>query len=268
MADSVASLQRYVTCKRRGGMERYFLDIQKQNRKVLPPEITELECADKLELINASHNPGLTIPDSFDFTRLKSLLLFNTSRCGLTEFARGLCDIPTLDLLELSYNNLQKFPASLASMQTLATLCLHGCNLDTIPACITTLPAILELYLHKNKLQQIPATLSRLDKLRRLVLSHNQFATFPNLVCLEDNSPATFSPKNLKSLDLSHNQLAAFPEVVFDIPSLAHLALNDNKIISLPDSSQFRAKLEGIKYITGLEEISTTTASNKAASSK
>ena len=57
-------------------------------------------------------------------------------------------------------------------------------------------------------------------------------------------------------LDLDGNQLTDFPEVVFDIPKLTDLSLNDNKITSLPDTSEFRAKLKRISYIEGLEHIS------------
>ena len=262
MADSVASLQNYVTYDE--DMEMLSLYIRKQNRKVLAPEMTELECADKLQWVNASRNPGLTIPDSFDFTRLKGLKYLNLSQCGLTEFVGGLCDLPKLETLVLSNNNVRKFPDSLAPLQNLISLCLDGCNLEMVPDCISMLPALKTLILIRNKLQQIPPTFYKLAKLKVLNLAHNQFPAFPNSLCTESHRPAgSCVPKNLKSLHLSCNSLTAFPEVVFDMPLLTHLYLNGNKITSLPNCPEFRAKLEGIPCVIGLQHISKATRKSR-----
>ena len=219
MADNIDSLQKYL--KTSPNSECFFLYIRNQNRKVLAPEITELECVDKLQSIDASDNPGLTIPESFDFARLSDLRILTMSRCGLTEFVPGFCDLQELQTLILSCNNIQKFPDTLASMQNLISLRLDGCDLESVPACIFTLPAIKKLNLEKNKLEEVPETFSALKK--------------------------------LTMLNLSYNQITEFPEVVLELPSLCALHLIGTKITQVPDTAEFLKRVNRIKSVYGIE---------------
>ena len=168
----------------------------------LPPEILML--ADSLEILNLSNN-------------------------GLTDLPDWLPELKKLRVLFCSNNPFRHVPEILGQCGMLDMVGFKSCQIETVsPAALP--PQLRWLILTDNRLATVPPELGSRPRLQKLMLSGNHLTALP---------PELAQCLNLELLRLAVNQFDIFPDWLWNLPSLAWLAVAGNpctQISTSPDS--------------------------------
>ncbi|KAJ3267809.1 hypothetical protein HK104_005604 [Borealophlyctis nickersoniae] len=129
---------------------------------------------------------------------------------------------------------------------------------------------LLVLNVSHNELNRISHHVSSCTKLKALILNHNKIARIENLSTLQELTTIVLSDNKLTQIDgvgglqlleklsAAHNNIRSFP--ILTNPALRELRLNDNKIITIPESIRKLPSLEildlGNNLISHLTDLS------------
>ncbi|XP_061577410.1 leucine-rich repeat-containing protein 10 [Cololabis saira] len=169
------------------------------------------------------------------------------------------CVFDELVKLYLSDNNLSSLPPDLQGLRKLQLLALDFNRFEELPAAVCRLPELCILYLGNNRLHRLPRELSELKELNTLWLETNCFTNFPKVVCKLTNlktlhfgyNQICSLPKDLSHLEelrsiwLAGNLLTEYPPVLLEMPFLAVVDVDRNKIRYFP----------GLTHMPGLKLV-------------
>ena len=173
----------------------------------------------------------------------------NLSGQRIKKFPPEICQLSSLQILDLRNNQLSSVPAEISQLSSLQELYLGRNQLSSVPAEISQLSSLQRLSLNENQLSSIPAEISQLSSLQELYLRNNQLSSIPAEICqlsslqkldLSDNQLSSIPAEicqlsSLQKLDLRNNQLSSIPAEISQLSSLQYLELSDNQLSSLPE---------------------------------
>jgi len=139
--------------------------------------------------------------------------------------------------LDLHGNSLEKLPASIGLLKELKHLDLSGNELQLVPTSLGELSSLQTLNLNCNKLTSLPS-LEHLASLSRLDVSHNQLNELPEGI---------YELEHLAEIHASNNHITAISANVSKLASLKVLALNVNKMESVPAELSLCHKLKDLQ---------------------
>ncbi|XP_031754247.1 leucine-rich repeat and calponin homology domain-containing protein 4 [Xenopus tropicalis] len=164
------------------------------------------------ELPRSARNYDLT-----DITRA------DLSKNRLSEVPADICQLVSLESLNLYHNCLRFIPPALSNLQVLTHLNISRNLLPSLPPCICRLPLTV-LIASNNKLGALPEEIGTMTSLRQLDVSCNDLQALP---------PQMGSLGCLRDLNARRNQLSALPEELSELP-LIRLDLSCNRITHIP----------------------------------
>ncbi|MCH2023961.1 MAG: leucine-rich repeat domain-containing protein [Saprospiraceae bacterium] len=144
---------------------------------------------------------------------------------------------PTLEHLDLSYNNIVELGKELSRLVHLKHLDLSNNKLQSLPNSIATLKHLEVLILSNNQLSNFPEVISKLTKLKVLKLKGNNIKTVPTSIeklyqlelldlgfnAIRDLPLELGNLPLLKELICTSNHFSVFPEVLLEMEQLDHL---------------------------------------------
>ena len=236
------------------------IDFSGNGIRYLPSAIRQ--CG-RLEEIYLNRNDDLDIQrisDTLQF--LPRLKVLSVRECYLPALPSSLCELKSLEKLDVSGNRLSALPQNIGSLrnlrQLLAGYAVLGTRMNTLtslPLSFSQLTVLEELDLSGNQLAALPAGFSDLSALRSLNLSYNSFSQIPaDVFSLQRLTSVDFASNPLSELDsqiaqlqelrvlrlaahffLKPNQkLHVLPEAICSLKNLEVLDLSDHVIDSLP----------------------------------
>jgi Leucine-rich repeat (LRR) protein len=182
---------------------------------------------------SSSQSAELTKPieKMFEDAGLSGILTLRSRK--IKDFPAHLCakyDLSDLISADLSLNRLNELPACMCEIESLETLQLRSNCIQRLPSTIHLLKSLSFLDLSGNHIQSIPPTLFYL-RLKVLLLGGNKITTIPREIRQLENC--------LLELDLSYNSLIELPSDVTLLKSLRVLNLSNNELIDLPQEIGF-----------------------------
>ncbi|CAG0888012.1 unnamed protein product [Cyprideis torosa] len=215
--------------------ELLHLDLSDNHLESLPPQIRRLQ---NLKTLILSNNP-LTNYQFRQLGALKSLTtlhLANTNRT-LSNLPKDLVSLEHLQDLDLSENQLTRIPDGVYGLPKLKRFDLSENQLKELPTSIDLWTDLEVLDLSGNSLKALPTNICKLSKLRRLYLSYNEL-DFQGL-------PAGLGKLgSLEVFKASHNKIEMIPEGLCRCGRLRVLDLQDNCLVTLPDTIHLITDLE------------------------
>lgn len=220
-----------------GGLE--LLDLHNNALQTIPMGLRRLE---RLTTLNLSHNklenPALEVVAQIK--TLKELRLGNNSLTG--NVPASICDLPSLEVLDLQANKLLGLPEALRELVNLKVLNVSGNQLTALPMeAVQQLP-LIELDASSNALIMSLIPLggpSGHPTLQVLNAANNSLAAL------------TFSESmdmpHLRSLNVTNNHLTVLPAVTGWI-ELITLMTGDNKIAAFPEGFTSLRKLRNVNF--------------------
>jgi hypothetical protein len=145
-----------------------------------------------------------------------------------------ICSLQGIMRLHLTNNSLAQIPPGKKRDAMFSSLMQFLSSLE-----ITTMGRLIELNVAANRLSALPANFSQLATLKSIDLCRNLFTVFP---------PCLAQMQTLEMIDLSCNSLQRIA-ADFQWPNLAHLFLQNNKILSLPPA---------VSRLTALRDLNVT----------
>lgn len=157
-----------------------------------------------------------------------------------TDLIHRISSVKTVKRLDLSYNQMEKYPRKLCELETLESLNLTGNNLQEteFPIEIEKYQNLLELILDSNKLKNLPKSITKFKLLSRLSLKSNQINELKYLDSL----------KRLRELIVDANLLESLDETFKSLEKLEMLSISRNLLISLPPEL-FHTSLLNLKIL-------------------
>ncbi|KAM5126040.1 DISP complex protein LRCH3-like [Mantella aurantiaca] len=145
------------------------------------------------------------------------------SKNRFCEIPGELCQLVSLESLNLYHNCLRTLPPCISNLQALTYLNISRNLLTSLPPYLCRLPLTV-LIASNNKLNSIPEEVSALTNLRQLDISCNEIQSLP---------PQMGSLESLRELNVRRNQLTSLPEELSELP-LIRLDISCNRISHIP----------------------------------
>ncbi len=190
----------------------------KENKWAIKPEqakiLGELESLIKKDIPRVSKLTGEIVAVSVKDDEVEGLVLNN---CGLKALPEILCQLKSLETLDLSGNQLNELPNCFGNLESLQELDLSNNQLQTLPENFGNLKLLINLNFYFNHLENLPSSFKELEA--------------------------------LEILNLSFNQLTIFPETLLNLTSLQFIGLRNNQLTKL---STGLWKLKQLKDIQSL----------------
>ncbi|KAI7825752.1 hypothetical protein BC939DRAFT_125943 [Gamsiella multidivaricata] len=253
--DKVPSNVRYIS-------NLQILDVRGNRIKDL--EKAYLDEARKLDTLILQCNRLDSIPDTFQ--KFKYLRVINLSSNNFTRFPAILCQVLTLEELDLSFNDITEVPIDISTLVNLKKLLLYGNRIAPfLPKSMEKLTNLRKLDIRQNGILNLDA-LNDLPALQELLVDYNTNVVLnTSLGALVRASvvKCNMTDINLRGtgdtlifLDLSSNKLANLaPELFGHLRCLETLRLDNNSIISIPGT------------ISALKRLRTLSVANNSLSS-
>ncbi|CAL1533704.1 unnamed protein product [Lymnaea stagnalis] len=203
------------------------LIVSSNNMRALPPEIKLMNTLEKLDL---SRN-GIRCTSSTDFSglpqemaQLTNLTELCLSECNLAFVPPAVFKITCLKVLNLSRNKVNILLPDIGQLTNLVLLNVQQTNITSLPPEIAYCQELEELYLWGNSIETLPETLSEMPKLRVLALNYRSFC-------------GVVDPYMENLLKKGQIKSEHIPAVVFELPALQVLDLENTKLNTLPQVS-------------------------------
>ncbi|XP_068129987.1 leucine-rich repeat and calponin homology domain-containing protein 4 isoform X2 [Hyperolius riggenbachi] len=164
-----------------------------------------------------------SIPDRGRSHDLTDLTRADLSKNRFAEVPAELCQLVSLESLNLYHNCLRALPPCLANLQALTYLNISRNLVSSLPPYLCRLPLTV-LIASNNKLNAIPEEVGAMTGLRQLDLSCNEIQSLP---------PQMGSLESLRELNVRRNQLTSLPEELSELP-LIRLDISCNHISRIP----------------------------------
>ncbi|PYI12080.1 leucine-rich repeat protein [Aspergillus sclerotiicarbonarius CBS 121057] len=218
-----------------GGLE--LLDLHGNMLKSLPMGFRRLQ---RLHTLNLSNN-NLTMDDLcvvMDMVSLRDLKLARNRLQGMLTPDIG--RLSNLEILELHENSLTDLPQDLGELASLRVLNVGNNELNSLPFEALHLLPLKELHAPRNKLKDtlLPASVRKFETLRILDVASNA------LVRLSDHE--SLELPNLQTLAINTNRIQTLPDVS-SWQALLTLSAEDNSISDLPHG------LTGLKSVRNVD---------------
>ncbi|XP_023687535.1 leucine-rich repeat and calponin homology domain-containing protein 1 isoform X2 [Paramormyrops kingsleyae] len=158
------------------------------------------------------------------------------SRNRLTDIPMEVCQLVSLETLNLYHNCVKTIPDAIVNLQTLTSLNLSRNQLSALPACVCGLP-LRVLNASNNKLGSLPEALGQLSGLMELDVSCNELTALPRHIG---------RLKALRELNVRRNQLCILPEDLAELP-LVKFDFSCNKVSSIPICYRKMVQLQSLQ---------------------
>lgn len=190
------------------------------------PSLEELEISsDSFMAINITK---INVP------KLKKIKIYG----HLRELPEKICDISSLNDLNLIFNDIEYLPKSISKLQNLEVINLDHNKLKQLPDEFCNLQNLKQLLVSENYITNLPECIGKLSNLNILSADLNDIKVIPRSIgnCSE-----------LESLILDGNFLQTLPEEISKLNKLKILRLCKNNISELPKSINELEKLEKLE---------------------
>ncbi|KAN0064637.1 cysteinyl-tRNA synthetase [Thecaphora frezii] len=236
------------------------LDVS--NNRIAELAHISLDSIPELMSLKVQNNRLFELPPFFGaITTLRHL---NISNNRFEQFPAVICDATSLMDLDISFNSIAVLPPQIVKLVRLERFILVGNSLEALPEGMGKLVSLRTIDLRRNLVQDI-SVLFGLPRLQVVQAESNSIKAFdatlgPQLRTIElSRNPlskvkiAAFTSCDLTSLDLSSTNMTRLEESLFpQLPALAHLTLDRNQFVVLPDTIGDLAKLEVLSCNTNL----------------
>lgn len=193
------------------------------------------------------------------FKPLKNTLVYlDVSNNRLEKFPVAICELKALSDLDLSFNRMKTLPVNMKMLESLKRmLIISNCFLDQLPTVVGELNQLRELDIRNNKITDLKP-LKKLKHIEKLYCDHNSiynlnldFCSLKHINARKNTITQFGLPSviinNLTYLNLSYSKLVSLPDdIFFKIPNVEILVLNNNHLVSFPQSITKLSKLESL----------------------
>lgn len=189
-------------------LDKYMLQIIEEGKirsEHIPQVIFELESLNSLDLSRTKTN---SIPSEHTLLRLTELYLSNNCFYDIPE---SICTIPSLKILDMSYNRIVLIPEAFNRLKELEIFNLSFNRLTSLSKIPGQLPSLKKLNLRRNLIDNIDKDFSRSKSILIIDLSYNYLTKIPSHLC---------ELEQLQSLDLRYNRLEDLPPAIRQIKGL------------------------------------------------
>jgi len=145
---------------------------------------------------------------------------------GYTELPSEICEIISLQELQMPWNDLTKLNLEMSKLVNLQSLNLTWNSFRKFPVEICELKNLRFLNISGNGKKELPAEFANLKNLEHLILTGFNFKEFPTVL--------THLP-NLKILVLSDCNIREIPMSFCNLSNIKTLVLSNNRLKTLPD---------------------------------
>lgn len=209
-----------------------------------------------LKTLRAINNRLETLPDIYatNFKMLTTLFISNNS---FTKFPMVICEITSLEYLDISFNKIQMFPDEIGQLTNLIGLFAIANRITgALPASFSRLVKLQELDIRQNIITDLDV-ISHLPRLEMLFVDYNstsivnfeikslkQLKMCKNHLTQFNLTSSCGGSMCLTQLNLANCKLSSLPEDLFiNIPGLERLVLDSNTLNSIPSSIGVLKKL-------------------------
>ncbi|KAF9288576.1 cysteinyl-tRNA synthetase [Mortierella alpina] len=202
-----------------------------------------LDDARKLDTLILQCNRLVSVPDSF--ASFKHLRIINLSSNNFSKFPVVLCQVASLEELDLSFNDIAEVPEEISKLVRLRKLLLYGNRIGPfLPKSMESLSCLRKIDIRQNGILNLDA-LNDLPSLEELLVDYNtnvvlnnSFGALVRASIVKCNMPELNlrgTGDTLTFLDVSSNKLTTLAPSLFDhLRSLETLKLDNNSISSIP----------------------------------
>ncbi len=203
------------------------LDISCNNLRIIPPDIKKLTNLVHLDL---SRN-GIRCTNAQDYSglpkelgHLPHLLSICISECNLPFIPAAIWRCRSLRYLDISRNKINFLAPDIGNLEKLQFFNAQQTSIMTLPPEIALCQELQEILLWGNVIESLPETLKELPKLKILAINYRSFG-------------ANVDDYRNGLLQTGQIQSEHIPPVLFEIPSLDHMDLDETKLNVLPEMS-------------------------------
>ena len=202
------------------------LNLSLNNLRSIPPDIRRLTTLIKIDI---SKN-GLKCTSASDFSGLPAelgdipnLQILNLTECNLAYIPPAVWKCVNLQRLDISRNKISTLYPEIGNLEKLQYLNLQQTNISTLPPEIAFCQDLEEVILWGNVIDSLPETLKEMPRLKTLNMNNRSFCTVVD----------AYMDNLLKKGQIQSEHI---PSVLFEIPSLEVIDLEETKCNSLPET--------------------------------
>jgi len=216
-----------------GGLET--LDLHGNLLPSLPRGLSSLT---RLITLNVSKN-RLSDESLNVLGKVHSLRELRVADNNLKEGLDSLCKMPALEILDLSNNAFTDLPSDINELRALHTLLVSRNEIRTVPLSVFECMSLRELNMSQNRLSGafFPHNLSGLVTIKSLDVSCNALAT------ITDRND--FAMPSLQTFNISENRIIHLPDLS-NWEELITLTAGGNRITAIPDGLTSLTKLRNV----------------------
>lgn len=209
---------------------------------------------DQLSLLNVSRNPLTQTEFSglpTELSRLPHLRVLFLSECNLTSVPGVVWRCRRLEVLDIGRNKIRLISSEIGGLSDLRYLNAQYTGVRTLPSEIALCQKMREIVLWGNPIETLPSSLKHLENLRHLVMNFHNLGSH-----VETHMIGLIRKGQLQSEHI--------PRVVFQLPSLESLNLEETWINSLPEQGRANFKAFNIsrnclrsvpKIVLGMDKL-------------
>jgi Leucine-rich repeat (LRR) protein/GTPase SAR1 family protein len=204
--------------------------VSGNNIRFIQPDIKKLTNLVKIDI--SKNGIRSNSPNDFGGLPLDMQLLTNlqqlfASECNFRYIPPVIWKIRSLKYLDISRNKIHVLPPDVGNLFNLEVLNLQQTNIVTLPPEIVYCEALSELMLWGNTMESLPETMLELNKLHTLKINNRSFA---QLVVQDAYMENLLSKGQIQSEHI--------PQVLFEIPNLKRIDLEECLINNIPQKCQ------------------------------
>ncbi|XP_041094093.1 leucine-rich repeat and calponin homology domain-containing protein 4-like isoform X2 [Polyodon spathula] len=173
--------------------------------------------------LNLSNRKLRVFPSAARNYDLSDVTQADLSKNRLSELPEELCQLISLETLNMYHNCARSIPDSIVNLQALSYLNISRNQLTFLPAYLCHLP-LKVLIASNNKLSALPDDIEAMGNLRQLDVSCNEIQSLP---------PQIGSLESLRDLSVRRNNITVLPDELSELP-LVRLDFSCNRVTRIP----------------------------------
>lgn len=201
------------------------LNLSRNNLRTFPSDIRKIVALKEFDVSQnpiSCHHPNDFTGIPVELSHLQHLQTIKISQCNLRYIPPAIWKCRKLHVLDISHNKINVLPPDVGNLTALKRLNVQHTSVVTLPSEIAYCQDLEEVLLWGNAVESLPAVLRYLPKLKMLAVDMRGFASV-----VDDYMEGLLRKGQIQSEHL--------PAVVFEIPCLDELDLENTKINRLPD---------------------------------